>query len=614
MRCSASSANDSGRESCRRRHAALVDRVVAAEQDPAVVGAAVVVELVAHVADALAAGPPDRVPLRGRERLGDDDVVVDRHDVVREAAQQRRERVGREHHAAGAHDARPLVGLGDDLDRGRGRVAERGRAGALVDADAQRQAGVAQPPGQASWVHHGRAVTVVHGADVQRRVDELADLLAVEHLELLAVLRSLGGEILDALELVVLGRDVELAGALEGAVDAVAVDGGGDAREVLVAEPGEQGQLVGPAREAVGVAVGDRRGAEPAVAARRRPADATALDDHDVAGRVASLASSARPQPGEASADDEQVGVGVAGVRGPAVRGGGGRRARTTAGAASETAAYDDGRGAACERHDSHGLNRWGRPGSSGRYGRHGRAAVLPRPPATRSAYPQHHRCAAAVTSGRGARAAQGLRRHRVPGRYFLARAEPTAWATRTMPSAPKNMIEPITLTCGGMPRCAAPHTYSGNVTVVPLLKFVMMKSSNDSENASSAARGDARHDQRQRDVPEGRALVGVEVHRRLLQPRVEAGEAGLDRHDDEADAEHDVGDEDRAEAQRRAQVEEQREQGGAEDDLGRGHRQEDQQVRRRAAVEAVTHEGEGDERAEQGRDRRGDDARSAGW
>ena len=45
-----------------------------------------------------------------------------------------------------------------------------------------------------------------------------------------------------------------------------------------------------------------------------------------------------------------------------------------------------------------------------------------------------------------------------------------------------------MTLTCGGMPRCAAPQTNIGNVTSLPALKFVMMKSSNDSENASSAA------------------------------------------------------------------------------------------------------------------------------
>ena len=46
----------------------------------------------------------------------------------------------------------------------------------------------------------------------------------------------------------------------------------------------------------------------------------------------------------------------------------------------------------------------------------------------------------------------------------------------------------PTTLTCGGMPRCAEPHTNIGKVIVLPWLKFVTMKSSKDSEKLSSAA------------------------------------------------------------------------------------------------------------------------------
>ena len=46
-----------------------------------------------------------------------------------------------------------------------------------------------------------------------------------------------------------------------------------------------------------------------------------------------------------------------------------------------------------------------------------------------------------------------------------------------------------IALTCGGMPRRSAPQMNIGNVVaLVPVLKFVMMKSSKHSENASSAA------------------------------------------------------------------------------------------------------------------------------
>ena len=46
----------------------------------------------------------------------------------------------------------------------------------------------------------------------------------------------------------------------------------------------------------------------------------------------------------------------------------------------------------------------------------------------------------------------------------------------------------PTTLICIGMVRRETPQTYIGNVVVVPAFRLVMMKSSNDSENASSAA------------------------------------------------------------------------------------------------------------------------------
>ena len=78
------------------RHPAppVVDGVVAAPQDPVVLGEPVVVELVGDVGQALAVAPADRRQLRRRERLGHHAVVVDRHDVVAQPAQQRLERVG----------------------------------------------------------------------------------------------------------------------------------------------------------------------------------------------------------------------------------------------------------------------------------------------------------------------------------------------------------------------------------------------------------------------------------------------------------------------------------------------------------------------------------------
>lgn len=49
------------------------------------------------------------------------------------------------------------------------------------------------------------------------------------------------------------------------------------------------------------------------------------------------------------------------------------------------------------------------------------------------------------------------------------------------------NIAVPMTLICTGVPRCADPQTNMGKVTVEPALKLVMMKSSKESANASSA-------------------------------------------------------------------------------------------------------------------------------
>ena len=61
-------------------------------------------------------------------------------------------------------------------------------------------------------------------------------------------------------------------------------------------------------------------------------------------------------------------------------------------------------------------------------------------------------------------------------------------------------------------------QTQIGKVVAVPEVKLVMMKSSIDSENASSAPRQDARQDEREGHLPERRPLVRAEVHGRLLE------------------------------------------------------------------------------------------------
>ena len=56
------------------------------------------------------------------------------------------------------------------------------------------------------------------------------------------------------------------------------------------------------------------------------------------------------------------------------------------------------------------------------------------------------------------------------------------------MINARKNIAEPITFACAGIPRAADVYTNSGKVFKVPELKLVIMKSSKDKLNASKAA------------------------------------------------------------------------------------------------------------------------------
>ena len=85
------------------------------------------------------------------------------------------------------------------------------------------------------------------------------------------------------------------------------LDLGLHAVEVLHAHRVELVDLVGPPRLSVLKSVGQARVDEPAVATRRRPADAVGLDQHDALVRIALCGMQCRPQPGVAAADDQQV-------------------------------------------------------------------------------------------------------------------------------------------------------------------------------------------------------------------------------------------------------------------------------------------------------------------
>ena len=131
-------------------------------------------------------------------------------------------------------------------------------------------------------------------------------------------------------------------------------------------------------------------------------------------------------------------------------------------------------------------------------------------------------------------------------------------------------------------------------MTVVPELKLEMTKSSIESAKASIAPPkmpGMISGSVTRRKVANA---LAPEVLRRLLEVAVEADQPRAHDDHDEADAEHHVGDQQRLEAERRAsEDEEEGEQRGAHHDLGRRHRDHDQEVRHAPAEELVTDQGQ---------------------
>ena len=127
------------------RAAEPVDRVVTAPEDPVVGRQPVVVELVAHVADALAVRPADRRALLGAERLGDQHVVPDGTIRRRISPEQPREGAGREQHLAGAHGA----GIGREQHPGAARSGPTSPR-ALADPHAG-PLGLAREPPARAW-------------------------------------------------------------------------------------------------------------------------------------------------------------------------------------------------------------------------------------------------------------------------------------------------------------------------------------------------------------------------------------------------------------------------------------------------------------------------------
>lgn len=263
-------------------------------------------ELVAAVGQRLAARPADRGQLRRRQRLGHQRVVVDRHDVAPDRADERRERVRGEDHAPRPHPA----ALRAQQHPARAVILHRDRRRPLVHPHAEPHRRLQQPDDELGRVDQPAGVLQPHAAPVDRRGDlRLHRRRVGEDLHVVAeplVQRAL---LLEPRVLVRRDRRHQLAGELEVAVDPVATHVLHVAGEVLARQPLQQRHLVGEAGQPVLQPVGQRPDAEAAVAAAGPEAHRAALEQDDVARRVVGLGVQRRPQAGEAAADDAQVGV-----------------------------------------------------------------------------------------------------------------------------------------------------------------------------------------------------------------------------------------------------------------------------------------------------------------
>src|SRR5690606_4856244 len=191
-------------------------------------------------------------------------VVVDRHGVRADPAHQAGEHVGAERDPAGADPS--VRGAHAHAGAGLPQV-EGGRV--LVHADPEGQAGALQAPGQPGRVQHRHAPPVPEPGVEGGRVDLFPYRVGVQELDAVGEARPVDLLVPGAQFAGLVGRggDVELAGAFEVAVDGVPGDRLLDGVEVAGAQFLQAVDLVRPAGQAVGQAVGEGGGAEPAVAA-----------------------------------------------------------------------------------------------------------------------------------------------------------------------------------------------------------------------------------------------------------------------------------------------------------------------------------------------------------
>ena len=266
----------------------------------------VVVELVGDVADALPVAPADGRELGGAQRLGDERVVVDRHDVGPHrgaAAPGTRSwparRGPRARAARAVRNRTPAPSAPDPRDRG-----------VLGDAHAEAQARRPQPPGQPGRVDQRDPVAVPAAGEVRRRVDLGPDRVASRNTASWPNSRACSHVLAHPVDLVRLrsrpparrcarsrSRCRRRATRL---LDRVEVRRS-RAAPAPASRPGS-----GPARWPARGSGSPRRTRR---CARTPPSRPCGLEQHDVARRVGLLGEQRGPQPGVAAADHREVGL-----------------------------------------------------------------------------------------------------------------------------------------------------------------------------------------------------------------------------------------------------------------------------------------------------------------
>ena len=277
-------------------------------------GAPVIVELVAAVVEAGAIGPPDRLQLLARQRLGHQHMVVDRHDVAPHLANGLGPRVGGDDDPVGddgvrsGADSKAPVGVVDALD-----------PGAVVDDASERLDGIGEPPDESSGIEQSERVVVREPAVERGGVDPCLRSGLIHQGVSESVLSKRLGFLGEVIELPPGGGEGDFVGSVGVAGDCVAIDRGEQVVEIVASEAFKGVEVIRPVSEAVEHTVGETHVGEPAVAGGGSETAGLCFEhDHATSGLLLECLKSG-PEAGEATTNDAEVGADTASQRWPGI-------------------------------------------------------------------------------------------------------------------------------------------------------------------------------------------------------------------------------------------------------------------------------------------------------